>query len=179
MTFPVSTSSYVILRLWHKPQLNMLLFPYSQHHFKIRRPKTATGEQPSDSAKTGTLPNRGIVLYRLESVQCQALLGLFQCSPSPHHPPPAGLQAKVTEEEGRLRRGSIGGGSGTRNFTLPGAMHLSAADKPNCRRVPLMLSPITASLPRAACALYLQRATSQRFLNTMPELLRKKNNKKV
>lgn len=58
-------------------------------------------------------------------------------------------------------------------------MHLSAADKPNCRRLPLMLSPITASLPRAASALYLQRATSQRFLNTMPELLRKKNNKKV
>jgi len=39
------------------------------------------------------------------------------------------------EEEEKLRRGSISGRSGTRNFTLLGVMHSSAADKSNCRRL--------------------------------------------
>lgn len=79
------------------------------------------------------------------------------------------------EEEEKLGQRSIDAGSSTRSFTPPSVMHLSAADKAwQSRRLRVMFSPTPALLPRAVSALSLH---SQRFLNTMPELLRKSNKK--
>lgn len=85
------------------------------------------------------------------------------------------MWAEVMEEEEKLGQRSIDAGSSTRSFTPPSVMHLSAADKAwQSRRLRVMFSPTPALLPRAVSALSLH---SQRFLNTMPELLRKSNKK--